>query len=759
MIIVSIMLLWGLAVLAMSTDSLRHEPQSVGLVLSGGGAKGIAHIGVIQALEDNNIPIDYITGTSMGAIVGSLYACGYTPREMMELITSADFANWSTGTVDPRQTYYFLKDDPSPAILSLNIGSRDSTLWKSVLPTSLINPLPMNLAFMELYAPYTTQCGGDFNKLFVPFRAVASDMTAKRRVVWADGSLGNAVRSSMSFPLVFHPLKLDGHLLYDGGIYDNFPVDVMSQSFAPEIMIGVDVAASPQQDETNSMVNQLETMIMQHTDYSMPADRGIKLRIHLEQFSLLDFAKARQIYQIGYDKALEMMDSIKMRIHSRIPHEARELRRDVFKSQTPALVFDSVAVDGGTDAQQNYLLRLFGDNRRGALTMADVTDAYYRAIAGGRFSNLMPKAVYDEAKHSYTLKLHQDVKSRLNLGVGGYFTTATNSMLYLGLGYKALGRRTTDFKFSGWLGQSYLASAITARIGLGSALTSCLKLSAGISRNKYFRKDRMFFQTNQPTALTTDEYLGMASYVHALGRNGVWELQTGFVRKENHYYPITGAVRQIFNENLGRSAFKYDFNTLDNVQYPTSGSRVEVTATAAYGRHISKYNGDAEGVRSNRHWLQGELQAQHFLGLSSKISLGGEVTLLMSTRKLLPSYVATIIDAPAYVPTPSYSNLLSESLRSYNYAAVGLVPVWRVGSMLQLRGKIDCFLPMRSIVAQPDGSAKFGRWWGNPEFFGQVEGVVSLKVANVSAYAHYCTVAEGRWNFGLSLGVFLQGPK
>ncbi|MDE6038057.1 MAG: patatin-like phospholipase family protein, partial [Duncaniella sp.] len=112
----------------------------VGLVLSGGGAKGIAHIGVIQAFEENDIPIDYITGTSMGAIVGSLYAAGYTPAEMMELIASPGFADWSTGTINPDELYYFLSQPTTPSLLRINLG-KASTHVKSVLPMSLINPI------------------------------------------------------------------------------------------------------------------------------------------------------------------------------------------------------------------------------------------------------------------------------------------------------------------------------------------------------------------------------------------------------------------------------------------------------------------------------------------------------------------------------------------------------------------------------------------------------------------------------------------
>ena len=102
------------AFLPASAAPVQGEHQSVGLVLSGGGAKGIAHIGVIKALEENNIPIDYVAGTSMGAIVGGLYAAGYTTEEMMQLILSPEFANWSTGRVDPRLSYYFTREKPTP---------------------------------------------------------------------------------------------------------------------------------------------------------------------------------------------------------------------------------------------------------------------------------------------------------------------------------------------------------------------------------------------------------------------------------------------------------------------------------------------------------------------------------------------------------------------------------------------------------------------------------------------------------------------
>lgn len=121
-----LLLLYILAVATCLSSAMAGEPgeprQSVGLVLSGGGAKGIAHIGVIQALEENDIPIDYITGTSMGNIIGALYAMGYTPDEMLALIESRDFGYWSTGKTNPAYSFYFAKPEQSPSLFSLSLA-------------------------------------------------------------------------------------------------------------------------------------------------------------------------------------------------------------------------------------------------------------------------------------------------------------------------------------------------------------------------------------------------------------------------------------------------------------------------------------------------------------------------------------------------------------------------------------------------------------------------------------------------------------
>ena len=249
--------------------------QSVGLVLSGGGAKGITHIGIIQALEENDIPIDYVTGTSIGAIIGALYAMGYTPQEMLELINSKEFQQCYSGKIDESNLYYIKKNEPTPVLYSIKANIGDSATVVQALPLSLIDPIHMNLKILELCMQATAACKENFDSLFVPFRCVASDVYNKQEIIFSQGDLGNAVRASMTFPFVFRPIKIDGVLAYDGGIYNNFPADVMKRDFAPEYIIGSVVSSNNQHPEDDNLAKQIENMIMHVSNYELPDTNGI----------------------------------------------------------------------------------------------------------------------------------------------------------------------------------------------------------------------------------------------------------------------------------------------------------------------------------------------------------------------------------------------------------------------------------------------------------------------------------------------------
>lgn len=754
-------------------DTVAPYPtgQSVGLVLSGGGAKGIAHIGVIKALEENDIPIDYVAGTSMGAIIGGLYASGYTPDEMLGLILSQGFGDWSTGRIDPNLTYYFVKKPRTPAFgeLSINLSShKDSPdRTSSLLPSSLISPLPMNFAFMELFSAYTAQCGGDFDNLFVPFRCVASDVIAKHKIVCRSGSLGDAVRASMTFPPVFQPVKMNGVYVYDGGIYDNFPVDVMREDFAPDIMIGVDVH-SEDAPRTNSIISQLENMIIQNNDYNLPPVEGVRIHVDVSRFSLLDFGKANEISSIGYNTAMEMMDSLKTRVRSRVPARTRDLRRRIFKSKTPYIRFDSVAVSGGTPQQNAYIARLFKPSKTDTFGIDRARLAYYSALSPGRLRDLFPQARYNQRTGLFTLDLDADVKSNFAIGGGGYLSSSVNSMIFVSAEYSAMSFRSAEVRTMGWIGQNYMAGQLTGRIYLPTSLPSAFELEGVFSRQKFHESDKLFYDDNSPAFITHYEGFGRLSYAWAVTRAGKASVGVGggqnrdnFYSSDNGDFSASGKERTIFN--LGQAVGRLDFDNLDNQSYPADGYDLHLSVMQTIGKyHFRRIlpDGRFSDTDGDAHWFQTEFQGGAYFLLSRKFSLGITWDLLVSNRKLMDSYYASLVNAPGFTPTPATAGVFNKAFHANSFAAIGLVPVLRPFSRAQVRLSANLFMPSRRIEMDAEtGKAVYGKWFRNPEVVAELDLVYNLPFASVCGYVNYLSYPARNWNVGISFGLFFHASR
>ena len=741
--------------------------QSVGLVLSGGGAKGIAHIGVIKALEENDIPIDCITGTSMGAIVGALYACGYSPDEMMELLNSQYFAAMSTGRIDPELNYYFASEAPSPRMFSVPVGAESALDSAMFDPQSLIPPTPMAFGFMQLFSAYSAQCGNDFDRLFVPYRCASSNLSERRSQVMKDGDLADAVRSSMSFPLVFQAVKINDDIFYDGGIYDNFPVNVMTDEFNPAVMLGVDVSSTASDGPPNSYMDQLDLLVTRPQSYALPADKGIKMRLHLDEFGLLDFNAANAIYEIGYRQAMEMMDSIKSRIKERRPAAEVRSRRAAFKAATPPLRFEAVNVHGGTKKQNAYVRYLFRPSQGcDTIGIDRARLSFYRAFSSGKISSIRPQAyVSDESKKLFTLDLTAKFRQKFSLGFGGYICSSNNSFLYVSANYSSLSFSSISTSAEAWIGQSYMAGALRASLSIPSRVPSAFRLTAVASRRKYYENEMLFFRDSEPTFITKHEFFGKLAWATAAHRTGEIEAGIGGGRLYNSFYRNNDpesylAGRDHLAQDLGQVYATYTASTLDYNNYPTSGYSRTVSVAGVYGR-TSEYNallnnGSRETSQKNG-WLRARAAARQFFTASRHWAVGVEGEAVYSNRPLLSDYFAAISTAEAFTPTPASDNLFTPGLRANSFIAVGAVPVYKYNERLSARFSAQAFVPFRRILCASDGTAAYGRAFGSADFFGELDIVYHLPFAAVSAYGNYST-AQHHFNVGIALGIYITAP-
>ncbi|MDE6810740.1 MAG: patatin-like phospholipase family protein, partial [Muribaculaceae bacterium] len=403
------------------------------------------------------------------------------------------------------------------------------------------------------------------------------------------------VRASMSFPLVFRPIEVDGVLVYDGGIYDNFPVDVMQEDFNPDFIIGVSVSGPDGKPERGNIMSQLEDMIIQNNDYSVPSRNGIKIQCPVLNFGVLDFGQADVIYEIGYKTGLAMVDSIKSRTPARRSLEEVTARRERFAAATPEIEFNQIEVSQGTPSQRRFLKFLFN---RGfpdkPFGMMQTQDAYYRAVSGGKLSNLMlvPKlgVVTDTAskvRSNNILELQPEIKNPWNIGVGGWITTDTQSMLYLDFGYHTLSYNSLDADLSGWIGQSYYAGMLSGKFTIHSRLPASLMLEAVMSRQKFYDSQLKFYQTNSPTFITEDRRFVNMAYKLATGRKSIAKAELGYGERYDKFYPEASVDYNVDKRDLIKSRHAvlklgWEFNTLNEQLYPMMGRELMVTATGEW---------------------------------------------------------------------------------------------------------------------------------------------------------------------------------
>ncbi|HBO07229.1 MULTISPECIES: patatin-like phospholipase family protein [Bacteroides] len=737
------------------------QAQKVGLVLSGGGAKGMTHIGIIRALEENNIPIDYITGTSMGAIIGSLYAMGYSPDDMEALLRSEDFKRWYSGQVEPKYGYYFKQNRPTPEFFNIRFSFKDSLHIKpQILPTSMVNPIQMNLVFVELFARATAACNGDFNRLFVPFRCIASDVYNKRPLIMRKGDLGDAVRASMSFPFVFKPIEIDSVLAYDGGIYNNFPTDIMREDFRPEVIIGSVVAANPSKPKENDLMSQLENMIMQKTDYTLPDSLGIIMTFKYDDVSLLDFDRLQELHDIGYNRTISLMDSIKGRIHRRVNAENVRLRRLVYRSNLPQFRFRDIYIEGANPQQQAYIKKEFHDEDHEVFTYEDLKRGYFRLLSDNMISEIIPHAVYDTKSDLYSLHLKVKMEDNFSVRMGGSVSTTSSNQIYLGLGYQNLNYYSKEITLDGQIGKVYNNAQFMAKIDLPTRVPTSYRLIASLSTFDYYKKDKLFSKNDKPSFNSKDERFVKLMVALPFLANKRAEISIGYGKLQDNYFQSS-----VINFDKDRSdkstynllggAIGFYGSTLNARQYATKGYFEKLVAQVFSGKERFIPGNPTETsvtTKERQSWLQISYMKYAYHTMSPKFTLGWMAEMLYSSKNFSENYTATMLQAADFSPTPHSKLMYNEAFRANQFLAAGVKPIFVFNDMFQFRSEFYGFMPIFPIKKNALNKAYYGKAFSRFEYVGEISVICQLPFGAISAYVNHYSSPKKEWNVGLTLG-------
>lgn len=749
------------------TFSTSLSAQKIGLVLSGGGAKGMAHIGVIRALEENGIPIDYVAGTSMGAVIGSLYAMGYSPDEMENLIRSDEFKNWYMGSKDMDYDFYFKQNPPTPFLISARIAIRDSMTVIRPMVNSVVDPLQMNLAFVDVFAGASAVCDKDFDNLFVPFRAVASDVFNKNSIVLSRGDLGDAVRASMSFPFVFRPIRIDTVIAYDGGIYDNFPVDVMVSDFHPDFIIGSVVAVAPGEPEVEipdefDLMGQVRSMIVQKSDYSLDPRLGVKVEFDLRSVGLLDFHKIDEVSALGYRNTMLLMDSIKSRTKERCDSSVVQSRRNAFKKRIPELIFRNVDVHGVNQAQKRYIQKELHASD-GSFDYEDFKSGYFKLLSDDAITEIIPGTTFSEKDSTFQLDLNVTLDNYPTFSIGGGLSTSVSSQLYASVAYNHIGEASESYLLEGQLGRSYNNAQLFTRIDVPMAIPVSLSVQLAFNNMNYFRSGSFMFSSDKftPALNKTIEFFGKMKLSRPFLNNYKAVFSFGVAHHKDYYSQSSNVDLRTFKYDCSRhnilgGSVTFTGNTLNSIQYPTSGRSESISAFIGTENDLFRpqnvYSTDYHSI--DRSWLQISAHLEHYIRMSPHFTLGTQVNAFYSSRNFSSNYQASVMQAGSFRPTVNSQFQYDPDFAANGYFALGLKPIWVINSIFHLRSEVYAFQPTRPI-RNDNGKAVYGKALTGFQLMGELNFVAQYQRVSVNAFIDLSTSNYNPSMFGVTFGFLM----
>ena len=396
-------------------DTLGQR-KKVGVVLSGGGAKGVAHIGVLKVLEEAGIPIDYISGTSMGAIVGGLYAVGYNAKALDSLVRMQNWPFLLSDKVYRFNQPFTEKESNEKYLISLSFSQEKGLS----VPAGFVSGQNIYNLFSELTIGFHDSI--PFRDLPIPFACVSANMIDGKEVVMDKGILPLAMRASMAIPGVFAPVTIDSMVLVDGGISNNFPVDV-AKNMGAEITIGVDLSTGLKDekglDNIMGIVDQLTAFMGMKSYENNKAMVDLYMNPDLKGFTAASFTaeaidtmiqRGERVARANWDKIMALKKQIGLE-----PDEDAAPHLENRFLETDTLIIGKISIEGVKEKDEKWIQRQIGIKEFSVITMDDLHKAISFLYGTGAFANVN-YALNGDQIYDLTLRLKEKPASSLNLG-------------------------------------------------------------------------------------------------------------------------------------------------------------------------------------------------------------------------------------------------------------------------------------------------------------------------------------------------------
>jgi NTE family protein len=526
----------------------QKERPRVGVVLSGGGAKGVAHIGALRVIEQAGIPIDIVVGTSMGAIVGGLYSIGYTPGQLDSMVLSQDWSLLlSDRTPRPNQPYSE-KENDDRYLISYPFGPGEGGV------SGLVQGTNLEMLFNDMMVGFHDSL--DFEQLPIPFACVATDLVDGTEVVFRRGVLPTAMRSSMAIPGFFTPVYLNDRVLVDGGLINNFPTDVARQMGA-DVIIGVDVQSGlrTREDLQNAtqVARQIIELNMQSQNYhAKVADADVYIKVDVAGYSSQDFNNTAldSLIRRGYMSSLAQIAGLR-ELKSRIglPGDYRLPRRPGFVPLTDRGTFHvyRVSFEQLSPQQQRWVMRKCRIRENSNMTVAKLKHCMSILAAATSHTNIYYSM--RDTLEGYNLYFHMDAVKGNSVNVGVNFDTEEIASVLVN-GTFRLGR--------GLPMEASVTGRFGKRLALGIDYTFLASPLSGFKFNYTFNHDDINLNLAGKRAYnpTYNRHSGSFSFVNMNFLRQNLRMELGLEFQKYNYLSLLSDYREYDPEAIGRPEYE-----------------------------------------------------------------------------------------------------------------------------------------------------------------------------------------------------------
>jgi NTE family protein len=734
--------------------------QRVGLVLSGGGARGMAHIGVIKFLEENNIPIDYIAGTSAGAIVGCLYAQGYSAKQMDSIVHTDEFYNWATGTIDNDYAYYFRKKEDNASWISLKF-SLDSVISTS-LPTNIISSIPYDYSLLENVAAPIAKAKYNFDSLFVPFRCIAADIENKKTVVFRSGDLAQAVRASSAYPFYFKPVVHDNKILYDGGMYNNFPADVMLEDFQPDIIIGSNAAGTNTPTTEGNIISQIRAMMTTPTNFSVLCENGVLITSNTDRFGLFDFTRMSEIIQEGYNAAKEQYGRMCFNIQRRITLDSlNELRRN-YRNSLPEVFIDKVTIEGVNSKQAEYVKQIIKPGVQPIL-LKRLKPSYFALVSDPNVKGIYPSLRYNDTTGYFDLNLKIERERNFITQFGGNICSRPVSEAFVGLQYNVWDQKAYNFNGNFYFGKLYTSGQVRIRMDSPARFPYFLEADATLNQYDYFSSSNAaFFAEERPSYILKSDYNFGLNFGMPARNKGKVIASCYYVRSKDEYYQTlefsaTDTADQSIIEGP-TGALTFERSTLNRKEYANQGTFLHMKVLYA---NMLEHTvpGSTSIDRNEQHhyhdWWLFNFNYENFFTHRDRIKFGMYAEISTTDMPFFSNYTSTVLNSPGFAPIQEMKTLFLPEFHAHTFAGLGSKNNISIRNNIEMLLEGYVFQPFKELIQTTDSKTEYGDPLQKRFFVGSAGIVFHSPLGPIGFFVNYIDERKAPVTFLFHFGYFI----